>query len=296
MSKFLLLFIFILATTQAITFDLTRHCACEELNESECHRLYQVCKWTTTCETILSIASFCSSLQESSCTKLESYYQCVWENKACVEKTYTCDDFKTNPECTHELDCWWNKSGKCASFTSCVDYDESNCNRSGCEYISGACTQITCSSFQSDQDCKYMDSQHSFCRWTDDNKCQPLSTTATCTDLSSYKFKCEDNFACKYESNQCSFRTCAEIIGKYNNCRTLPISGTEKILCSWDGTTCADAEDASELTESNCFEWSAYNYRWTSDNKCEACDTLVSFGNSTSAAIIPVFFAIAFIT
>ena len=123
MNKSLLLFIGLLATTYAVTFDTSLRCACEELNSTECAKMMGYCKWTSSCETVEYDFS-CSSVAQAGCTGKSTGYLCGWENSECVEKSYSCSDFTTADDCPRSIDCYWNKSGKCAEFSTCADYDE----------------------------------------------------------------------------------------------------------------------------------------------------------------------------
>ncbi|CAD8161098.1 unnamed protein product [Paramecium octaurelia] len=294
MNKSLLLFIGLLATTYAVTFDTTMHCACEELNQTECAKQIGYCKWSTACETVEYTAQSCSNVTQANCTAKLTGYQCAWESSSCVEKSYSCGDFTTADDCPRSIDCYWNKSGKCASFSTCGDYDETNCRRYGCKFTSGACASFTCSSYTAEADCSGQDSETTRCAWTTDGKCQALSLTATCTDLSNYKSRCESSSSCKYASSSCSYKTCADITNE-NQCYVVKSSQTEVTLCAWSGTACADAADTSKLTQDNCFETSQQNYRWSTDSKCVECSDLVSDDLSSNAVILSVFVALALI-
>lgn len=95
-------------------------------------------KWTTTCETAEFKVS-CTETIQIDCTGFSTGYKCAWENSECVEKSYTYGDFATTDDCPSSIDCYWNRSEKCASFSSCADYEPAKCKPYKCTNRSGTC-------------------------------------------------------------------------------------------------------------------------------------------------------------
>ena len=106
------------------------------------------CKWTTTCETVEYDTS-CSSIAAANCTGPKTGYLCGLDGTSCTDKTYSCSDFTTADTCPSTLKCLWNKSGKCAEFSSCADYDTGSCYYYGCTARSGTCAAFKCSDYTS---------------------------------------------------------------------------------------------------------------------------------------------------
>lgn len=101
------------------------------------------CKWTTTCEAIEYDTS-CSARTSATCTGPLSGYKCGLDGTTCSDKSYSCGDFTTAETCPSTIDCYWNKSGKCAAFSSCADYEVGNCYYPGCTGRSGTCAAFKC--------------------------------------------------------------------------------------------------------------------------------------------------------
>ncbi|CAD8084027.1 unnamed protein product [Paramecium primaurelia] len=285
-------------TTAAVTVDASQHCDCTELNQTDCGLALAWCLWNSSDAECQEYSLTCEDL--TSQTLCDAADSCKWNSGACEDWDPSCSDGTTAALCNEIDDCYWNKSNACASFSSCADYATDNCpGDQWCTAQSGTCadyTFVTCSSFTTAATCSGADSKTTRCAWANDNTCKSLGEVSACSDLNNFTTMCNNSGSCVYEGTACRAEKCSDATTEIG-CNAIETGDTTYSLCAWSTTsgTCGDAADTSAFTKDNCYQRTYRNYKWSSDNKCVACDDLVDNDDVSNSVILGAFVLLALI-
>ncbi|CAD8064401.1 unnamed protein product [Paramecium primaurelia] len=276
MKNKLILQLFLLTlTATSIQVDSSLHCDCAELNQDECNQSTYWCVWNVTTSECQSYSFKCSN-QTTEITCLIQSDLCAWNNGACIDYDKVCSDFTDESKCKNGNNCYWNIEKVCENFSVCSNYSVDNCpTQEWCSKLSGTCTDykfVVCSEFMSQSTCIGFESKSSYCAWDNDGKCSTLEEISDCSQLNNFKQLCSEN-NCVYEDNACRAPKCSD--KQESTCSAVRTTGTTYTLCSYKDGQCQDATDTSNLTKDTCFSRTRRNYKWSSDNKCVECDTLI---------------------
>ena len=130
------------------------------------------------------------------------------------------------------------------------------------------------------------------CAWANDNTCKSLGSVSACSDLNNYTNICNSTRGCTYDASACRAEKCSDSTSEAS-CDNLKTGDTTYTLCAWSNNACADAADTSSFTKENCYSRTYRNYKWSSDNKCVACDDLVDNDDTSNAVILGAFVLLA---
>ncbi|CAK80243.1 unnamed protein product (macronuclear) [Paramecium tetraurelia] len=277
-------------TTAALTVDAAKHCECTELTQTDCGAALSYCLWNSSDSECQEFNLECSDLNTQ--ITCDAFSSCKWKDGACDDWTPSCSDGTTVALCRNINGCYWNKSNQCASFSTCADYSVEECPENQfCTAQSGSCAAyqfVTCSSFTTSQTCTGFDTQTSQCAWANDNTCKSVKSGSSCADLSNFTNLCNNSGSCTYEGSACRSIKCSDLPIE-QACNFVFTSDTSFTLCAWANGACADAADTSAYTQTTCYQRTFGNYKWTSDNKCLACDDLVSNDMDSNQLILGAF-------
>ncbi|CAD8186618.1 unnamed protein product [Paramecium octaurelia] len=283
-------------TTATVTVDASQHCDCSELNQTDCAFALAYCVWNQSDSECMSYTFGCSDLTTQ--VLCDAAGSCKWNSGSCEDWDPSCSDGTTADLCNDIDGCYWNKSNACASFSACADYSTDNCPSSEwCSVTSGACANysfVTCST-QTQATCQGYDTKTTRCAWANDSSCKSLARTfSACSDYNNFTSECNNQWNCVYDGSACRARKCSDASIEAL-CTSINTGDTTYSLCSWSNNACADAADTSALTKDNCYSKTLKNYKWSSDNKCVACDDLVDNSDSSNSVILGAFVLLALI-
>lgn len=119
---------------------------------------------------------------------------------------------------------------------------------------------------------------------------------SACSDYNNFTNLCNGSGKCAYDGSVCRAEKCSDASSELT-CNAISTGDTTYSLCTWNSSTnvCADAADTSAFTKDNCYSRTFRNYKWSSDNKCVACDDLVDNNDMSNSVILGAFVLLALI-
>lgn len=123
-----------------------------------------------------------------------------------------------------------------------------------------------------------------------------MGAVSACSDLNNFTNYCNAADECVYEGTACRAVKCSDASSEIG-CTAISTGDTTYSLCAWNSTggTCGDAADTAAFTKDNCYSRTFRNYKWSSDNKCVACDDLVANDETSNSVILGAFVLLALI-
>ncbi|CAK87307.1 unnamed protein product (macronuclear) [Paramecium tetraurelia] len=282
--------------TATLNVDVSQHCVCSELNQQDCGQAQSWCLWNTSSAECQDHTFTCADISSQVLCDAEDF--CKWKTSTCEEYYPSCADGTSAELCPTGIGCLWNKQNQCSFFTSCSDYSVENCPiYEWCSPETGSCAPyvfVTCSSFTTADTCTGAASKTSWCSWANDNTCKTMTGVSNCSDLNNFKLDCNDRDGCRYDGSICRSIKCSDF-GSEAECGSIRVEAADYYLCAWVNGACDDAVDSSIFTKDTCFSRTYKNYKWTSDNKCVACDNLTNNDEVSNSVILGAFILLALI-